>query len=208
MNNATGEMYVYNYFPTKVAETYLKNYENINNDILPKIYDLQNSQTDNLQRSNEGGWHSTDDLNYRPEFRNIHNAILESVNALGNNLNYDTNKYYLKISNMWSIINKKHDYNSSHSHTNALWSGVYYVKADKDSGNLNLYDPRLQAHTTHHYTNDKELHELNYTSMKFTPHTGKCLIFPGWLIHDVSPSKSDNDRIIISFNIGQSPKVL
>jgi uncharacterized protein (TIGR02466 family) len=109
---------------------------------------------------------------------------------------------------MWSIINNKHDYNSSHSHTNALWSGVYYVKADKDSGNLNLYDPRLQAHTTHHYTNGEKLHDINYTRMEFAPTTGKCLIFPGWLIHDVSPSKSDNDRVIISFNIGQSPKVL
>jgi len=29
------------------------------------------------------------------------------------------------------------------------------------------------------------------------------LIFPGWLIHDVAPSKSDNDRVIVSFNIGQ-----
>jgi len=203
MNNETGKMYIHNYFPTKVAETYLKNFENINKDILPKIYNLKNIQTDNVKRSNEGGWHSTDDLNYKPEFRNVHNAILECVNALGNNLNYDTNKYYLKISNMWSVINNKHDYNSSHSHANALWSGVYYVKADKDSGNLNLHDPRLQAQTTHHYTKGKELHSMNYTRREFAPVTGRCLIFPGWLIHDVSPSKSDNDRVIVSFNIGQ-----
>ena len=208
MNIFEGEMYAYNYFPTHIAETYLKDFNNINNNIIPKLYNLKKETSQKIVRSNTGGWHSPDDLNYRPEFRNIFNAIMEAVNAFTKQFEYDDDFFDLEIKNMWSIINQKYHFNELHSHSNSLWSGVYYVKAPQNCGKINLYDPRPQAHCVHHFTKTKEMSPLNFTKISFEPKDGKCLIFPGWLQHNVEPNMSDEDRIIISFNIDQSKKII
>ena len=203
-----GEMYSYNYFPTHVAETYIKNFNNINKDIIPKIYSLKKEDNQKIKRSNQGGWHSSDNLHNNIDFKNIHDKLHEALNAFVNQFDYDNEKYFLNIVNMWSIINKKYDYNELHSHSNSLWSGVYYVKAPEKCGKINLYDPRPQAHCVQHETKTKELSSLNFTKISFTPSDGKCVIFPGWLQHNVEPNMSNDDRIIISFNVEQCKKII
>ena len=37
---------------------------------------------------------------------------------------------------IWANINNKEDYNISHTHPYSHYSGVYYVKVPKNSGNL------------------------------------------------------------------------
>jgi len=208
MNIFEGEMYAYNYFPTHVAETYIKDFNNINKDIIPKIYNLKKEDSQKITRSNQGGWPSKDNLHNDIHFKNIHDKICEALNAFVKQFDYDNEKYFLNIVNMWSIVNKKYDYNELHSHSNSLWSGVYYVKAPENCGKINLYDPRPQAHCVQHQTKTKELSSLNFTKISFTPSDGKCLIFPGWLQHNVEPNMSNDDRIIISFNVEQSKKII
>ena len=43
---------------------------------------------------------------------------------------------------MWANINPPGGYNAPHIHPNSLFSGVYYIKAPKNSGNLVCNDPR------------------------------------------------------------------
>jgi uncharacterized protein (TIGR02466 family) len=43
---------------------------------------------------------------------------------------------------MWANINPPGGMNRAHQHPNSLWSGVYYVKAPKNSGHLKVDDPR------------------------------------------------------------------
>ena len=38
-------------------------------------------------------------------------------------------------------------------------------------------------------------------SAKMEPEDNKLILFPSWLEHDVEPSKSDEDRISIAFNV-------
>ena len=42
------------------------------------------------------------------------------------------------LGNMWANINPPGGMNRAHQHPNSLWSGVYYVKAPKNSGNLKI----------------------------------------------------------------------
>ena len=44
----------------------------------------------------------------------------------------------------------------------------------------------------------------NFTSQKatYTPEVGKLLIFPGWLKHSVQGSRSQGERVSMSFNYG------
>ena len=53
--------------------------------------------------------------------------------------------FQLKITNCWSIINKKLASNAGHIHANSLISSAYYIKAKKNSGNLIFDDPRPAA---------------------------------------------------------------
>ena len=46
---------------------------------------------------------------------------------------------------MWANINPPGGMNRAHQHPNSLWSGVYYIKAPKNCGNLKIDDPRSVA---------------------------------------------------------------
>ena len=46
------------------------------------------------------------------------------------------------LGNMWANINPPGGMNRAHQHPNSLWSGVYYIKASKNCGNLKIDDPR------------------------------------------------------------------
>ena len=46
---------------------------------------------------------------------------------------------------MWANINPPGGMNRAHQHPNSLWSGVYYIKAPKNSGHLKIDDPRASA---------------------------------------------------------------
>ena len=46
---------------------------------------------------------------------------------------------------MWANINPPGGMNRAHQHPNSLWSGVYYIKAPKNSGHLKIDDPRSVA---------------------------------------------------------------
>lgn len=78
----------------------------------------------------------------------------------------------------WGAIYKRGDYSEPHSHVPALWSWVYYVKANKNSSPLVFTD----GHT-------------------YQPRSGYGILFPGWLVHEVPPHEDDEERIIVVGNV-------
>ena len=78
-------------------------------------------------------------------------------------------------------------------------SGVYYIKADENSGDLEFYgDSRLEFYNQlYFYSSNKN----TISFVRYKPIVGRVLIFSSWIPHLVKPNKSDEDRISISFNI-------
>jgi hypothetical protein len=66
---------------------------------------------------------------------------------------------------------------------------VYYIKATGNEGNLRLINP---------LTHDKFVGDLDF---EITPITGKLVLFPGWLKHQVLQNNSTNERISLAFNL-------
>ena len=62
-------------------------------------------------------------------------------------MGWEYNSDKIKITAMWSIINKKGSFNIQHNHPNAYLSAAYYVKVPKNSGNIKFFDPREQKNT-------------------------------------------------------------
>ena len=107
------------------------------------------------------------------------------------------------LGNMWANINPPGGYNAPHIHANSHFSGVYYIKAPKDSGKLVCNDPRpgeqLIMPARVKGTPPKEL----WREVHLDPLEGRIIMFPSWLWHCVEPNKSNDIRISVSFNFIQ-----
>jgi uncharacterized protein (TIGR02466 family) len=100
---------------------------------------------------------------------------------------------------MWSIINSKNTFNVQHNHPNSLLSAAYYVKAKKNSGQIKFFDPK-EMKVMYHPSISK-FNEISAEVVKIEPEEGKLLLFPSYLYHAVDENLSDEDRIVISFNL-------
>ena len=108
-------------------------------------------------------------------------------------------KNELKITGMWTIINPSQASNARHIHSNNFISAAYYVKANKDSGDIVFYDPRSANSIRTPKVN--EPNKLNSNLFSITPKEGLLVLFPSYLHHSVESKRSDEERIVISFNI-------
>jgi len=187
------------HFPTMI---YIKDFsdpEKLNKYLEPKI--IQWSQQDKGElKTNAGGWHSATDMNHKREY----DPLTRELFAMQDNI-YKKEKLTMKpvLGNMWANINYPGCFNRPHLHPNALFSGVYWIKAPENSGNLMLYDPRPGVQMTMPNRKKKELpHEL-WREVHYKPVAGRCIMFPAWLWHEVKPNESKDIRISVSFNFLQ-----
>ncbi|MDL1890261.1 hypothetical protein FBQ96_11885 [Nitrospirales bacterium NOB] len=114
-----------------------------------------------------------------------------------------------EVVEVWANVQRHGGANAAHSHPGSFWAGVYYVdvgeiSADRSQGGeLQLYDPRgclprmLAPYLRYSLT---ELHDAG-TSISFTPISGQCLLFPGWLFHAVNTYRGTAPRISVAFNL-------
>jgi len=105
----------------------------------------------------------------------------------------------VKITNMWSIINKKDSFNQKHQHGNSNISAAYYVAAPESCGDIVFYDPRPAAVYSHPISKSPNI--LNATINSIKPEEGLLVLFPSYLEHSVNPNLSGEKRVVISFNI-------
>jgi len=70
----------------------------------------------------------------------------------------------------------------SHEENDELLSGVYYVSAEIDSGDILFHDHPFE--------------------IRVTPRPGLMLLFPPELVHSVEPNRSPHLRLSVAFNFG------
>ena len=119
----------------------------------------------------------------------------ESITDMG----WDLNKNELKITGMWSIINPINASNARHIHSNNFISAAYYVKAPERCGDIRFHDPRSAKTIRTPVTSSSN--NLNIEVVNVTPKEGLLVLFPSYLHHSVEMNSSNEDRIVISFNI-------
>jgi len=196
---------LFTYFPHPIFQYKLDNYEDHNKEYSKYIYELQKEDSKGQKLSNVNGWHSPFfDLSSRETIgykflMKIQPYIADVFKSYG----WVFNPQKVKCSGMWAIINKKGNFNTEHIHPNSNLSGAYYVKAPKNCGKFKVINP-------HSISRDKfppreNPNELNRLVAEHEIEEGDLLIFPSYLPHSVLPNQSDDDRIVISFNIFVSP---
>lgn len=189
-------------FAEPVFKYKLDNYTDFNKELEKYIYQLkENDEKKNITKSNKGGWHSPDfQIAQKDSIQNkFAIAIQKYILTTCVNLGWKTENKQIRIASMWSIINKKDDFNVIHTHPNSFLSAAYYVKAPKNCGKFQVES--LNTAKRYWYPEIKNKNELNMDVVGIFIEEGDLLIFPGYLPHKVSKNESDEDRIVISFNV-------
>ena len=187
------------HFPTIIYIKDIPNALQLNQYLEQKI--IQWSQQDKgEQKTNAGGWHSKTDMNKKEEYNPLTKELFNMQREI-----YQKEHLTLKpvLGNMWANINYPGNYNRPHLHPNALFSGVYWVKAPEKSGNLMVYEPRPGAQCTMPNRKKGELPPELWREVHYQPKAGTAVMFPAWLWHEVRSNESNDTRISVSFNFLQ-----
>jgi len=153
-----------------------------------------------ITRTNIKGWHSHTNMNKLPEYKKLVHMLHEAQKTIYDQEHYESEPV---LGNMWANINPPGGMNRAHQHPNSLWSGVYYIKAPKNSGNLKIDDPRSVACMSRPRQKQGKKPPRLLREIHYEPIAGRCIMFPSWLTHCVDPNESDDIRISVSFNFLQ-----
>ena len=188
------------HFPTPVYIKDLPNAVQLNQYLEQQIIKWRQADQKGVKKTNVNGWHSKTNMNQKEEY----NVLTKELFAMQDEIfakEYLTQRPVLV--NMWANINYLGAYNRPHLHPNALFSGVYWIKTPKNSGNLMLYDPRPGVHTIMPNRKEGKLPNEVWREVHYEPVAGRIIMFPAWLWHEVRPNESNDTRISVSFNFLQ-----
>jgi len=186
------------HFPTPVYIADIK-HPTLNQELERDIV-AWSKQDKGVIRTNVQGWHSTTNMAELPQFKKLVDMLYECQKTIYDQEHLDSEPV---LGNMWSNINPPGGMNRAHQHPNSLWSGVYYIKAPKNCGNLKIDDPRSVACMSRPRQKDGEKPARLFRETHYEPIAGRCIMFPSWLMHCVDPNESNDIRISVSFNFLQ-----
>ena len=153
-----------------------------------------------ITRTNVQGWHSTTNMHELFQFKKLVSMLYACQKTIYEQEHLESEPF---LGNMWANINPQGGMNRAHQHPNSLWSGVYYIKAPKNSGHLKIDDPRSSAAMVRPTQKKGTLPVRLYRETHYEPIAGRCIMFPSWLMHCVDPNQSNDIRISVSFNFLQ-----
>ena len=148
--------------------------------------------------SNFGGYQSNDILQgHSPQVDKLVSHLNTEVNSITRQVSLPK----LELNNIWLNINPPGSYNELHNHTDAVLSGVYYIDATENQGNIQF--ERSDNAEYHLPSYIEKITYFNATRATYAAKTGALYIFPGWLKHSVQGNQANTDSISLSFKYGE-----
>lgn len=187
------------FFPTPVWTIQLDNFKKINEEMYKFIKESQLSDNEGITKSNVKGWHSKDFNLQENIIKKFIAFISPAIEKVMSDMDWDKQKQAVNINNMWAIINTGGSANLRHQHGNSTISGAYYVRAPKSSGDIVFYDPRPAP--VYSYPKALNPNLLNAQVNGISPKEGALVLFPSYVDHSVNENLSNDERIVVSFNI-------
>jgi uncharacterized protein (TIGR02466 family) len=160
------------------------------------VYEIDNSilEKECLTAFEKGKLVSSDESSTLNE--DLHIPKSKELKKLVSSIQNKFKKYYnvkLNLHSFWSQVHEKNCSSTLHNHflpldpdNSPIYSAAYYVKVPKDAGKI-IFDYSVNS-----YNHTKR------TWVQPEPHV--LLIFPSYLNHFVTRNKSEEKRIVISFN--------
>jgi uncharacterized protein (TIGR02466 family) len=196
-------------FATPVVLSDVPDSATLNTELRAAIHQQQKAHP-GTQHSNLGGWQSDWDMD------RWGGAAAIKLLAIGRNTanRVTTNRQGEPVAiswraNMWANVNKSGHGNEFHSHPGSFWSAVYYVDdggiaADPSlGGELEFMDPRGPGPAMYapHLAFAMPGGLSVGANEVVHPRSGRLVMFPAWLLHQVRPYRGGAERISIAFNL-------
>jgi len=190
----------WNYFCTPVYNTFLNDYLDIakvvseeyltttkqNNDFNP-IYPVY--QTANMH----------EDERLKP----LASDILKQSYKILDEQGYDLTNYTLYYTEFWAQEHYKSSGHERHVHGyNNVLTGFYFINCPENCCKLVIHEPR-SAKEFGNYLPEKNDNDVTLASqaINFIPESGKLMITNSWLHHTFTKNESDDNFLMIHFNI-------
>ena len=185
-----------NIFPIPIHIFDVNGFDGVKNELIDYAYNLK-KEDEGVSISNYGGWQSSG-FEIVNEDDVLHSFLINRLSDFPS-LKKSVDMFVYG----WINVNKPGDYNIKHTHPTSDLSGVLWVKAPENCGNIFFDSPlAFQTHNEIESYTDNFKESNNYDhSYYFTPTEGRILVFPSHLQHHVLQNKSKEDRISVSFNI-------
>jgi len=126
----------------------------------------------------------------------LKNLIINEFNIFKNDvLKYERNDF--KITTSWISKSIKGQSSEYHNHNNCMYSGIFYVQTDKNSGGISFEN----FENTRFLLNPTEHNLYNCKEIVINPVNNTLIFFPSEIHHKVLLNNSDIVRYAIAFNL-------
>jgi uncharacterized protein (TIGR02466 family) len=135
-------------------------------------------------------------LHSHPAFEELNKLIMYHVNLYWKVLDINDGLSPV-IDECWTNKHINGSFTDLHSHSMHPIVVSFYLAAPKDCGNIVFVNPMEYAitHIPYNYPVEDKINTSIYIE------SGDIVLFPGWLRHKTETSKTNEDRIVITFNI-------
>ena len=172
-------------FPTKIFESKFV----ANDEILDYVDKVEYNKHGNLYQSINNNLQNIDV--FKPFVKHIYSLTLEMCETYA----YDYKK--IDITSMWINVSEPNASHPPHTHSNNLFSGVWYPCKNINTSKIQFFDPRPQSNQLTPKRKNPNMNNGNVIS--FDSKQNSMYMFPAWLSHWVPPTP--NTRTSISFNV-------
>jgi len=155
-----------------------------------------------------GDWSKDENRNIlnNEKFYDIKKYVLSAIDRLSKDVYLIDDDIEYQVISSWVL---RHAYGHEcvmHNHTGSLFSGVLYLDAPENCGNIRFHDPHAMgsAHTYHQVSlpfKQSRYNAFNAPHYTVPAKTGTLMTFSSGLLHSVSSNLSNNYRYSLSFNV-------
>tara|TARA_B100001250_G_scaffold76889_1_gene62996 strand:- start:372 stop:1004 length:633 start_codon:yes stop_codon:yes gene_type:complete len=150
----------------------------------------------------EGNGYMSDDTVWLDNHTDVKNIMEKYLDDYVHKQLAISKRHQLSHCTSWVNLHKPGDIGQSHVHSNSMFSGVLYVKVDRDSGPIRFqYPSMIPTYMTHQIEVDLDDNNIyNMREAVINPNNKMILLFPSHLSHDIAPNQSTIDRYSMAFN--------
>jgi len=147
-----------------------------------------------------------DNLHTLPEFANLVFDIGTKIKEVFDDIGLIRDDEIITC--MWANVSTKLNRHNMHLHPNSFFSGVLYLNAPNNCGNIGFKDPRYGSELISFDFEDDSI--FKNRTIEVEPVTGRMIFFPSWLYHGTRQGDFNDDqtRVSLSFNIMPKTKVV
>ena len=184
-------------FPVPIHQFDVNGFSEIQNELIDYVYKMREKNPVGNTISNRRGWQSPC-FSLQNEDDALQNFLINCLSEFP-----PIKKSVELFVSAWININPPDAFNMKHDHPTSDLSGVLWIKAPKDCGNIIFSSPKSFAISREidSYTEDFQKDICYFHTYYFPPTEGRIIVFPSHLEHYVDFNKSSEDRISVSFNI-------